>query len=111
MQTAKLIVIDGGANIGKATQADMLVHRLMNEGYQVGKMDFPRYNQNAIGHYIKERLDTEKKFSDVDPKMVALVYAADRFESKKQIEEWIAEGRVIIFDRYVRCAHCRWRRP
>ena len=57
MNTAKIIVIDGGANIGKATQADMLMNRLMNEGFSVGKMDFPRYSQNTIGHLLKEGID------------------------------------------------------
>jgi len=102
MNKATLIVIDGGANVGKATQADMLMHRLTNEGYLVGKIDFPRYNQNAIGHLIRQSLDDNSNpFATIDPKIVAMVYAVDRFESKKQIEEWIAEGRVIIFDRYV----------
>ena len=102
MNTAKLIVIDGGANVGKATQADMLMNRLTNEGYLVGKIDFPRYNQNTIGHFIRECLDdSTNPFGTIDPKIVAMVYAVDRFESKKQIDEWVAEGRVIIFDRYV----------
>ena len=102
MNTAKLIVIDGGANVGKATQADMLMNRLSNEGYLVGKMDFPRYSQNTIGHFIRECVDGETDvFANLDPKLVAMAYAVDRFESKKQIEEWMAEGRVIVFDRYV----------
>ncbi len=102
MSTAKLIVIDGGANVGKATQADMLMNRLISEGYSVGKIDFPRYNQNTIGHLIKECLDGEENtFEKLDPRLVAMVYAVDRYESKKQIEEWIEEGRIIIFDRYV----------
>ena len=102
MHSGKLIVIDGGANVGKATQADMLMNRLINEGFLVGKIDFPRYSQNAIGHFIRECLDgAEDKFAAIDPKIAAIVYAADRFESKKQIEEWMAEGRIIIFDRYV----------
>lgn len=95
-------MIDGGANVGKATQADMLMNCLINEGFLVGKIDFPRYSQNAIGHFIRECLDgAEDKFAAIDPKIAAIVYAADRFESKKQIEEWMAEGRIIIFDRYV----------
>ncbi len=102
MNTAKLIVIDGGANVGKATQADMLMNRLSSEGYSVGKIDFPRYCQNSIGHFIRECLDGEDdKFATMDPRIVAMVYAIDRFESKKQIEEWMEEGRIIIFDRYV----------
>jgi dTMP kinase len=102
MNTAKLIVIDGGANVGKATQADMLMNRLSSEGYRVGKIDFPRYSQNTIGHFIRECLDgAEDTFATMDPRIVAMVYAIDRFESKKQIEEWMEEGRIIIFDRYV----------
>jgi dTMP kinase len=102
MNTAKLIVIDGGANVGKATQADMLMNRLLSEGYSVGKIDFPRYSQNSIGHFIRECLDGEEdRFAALDPKIVAMIYAADRFESKSQIEEWMQEGRIIIFDRYV----------
>jgi dTMP kinase len=102
METAKIIVVDGGANIGKATQADMLMHRLMNEGYKVGKMDFPRYSQNTIGHLINEFIDSDSpSLATLPPKIFAVLFAADRYESKKQIEEWIAEGRVIIFDRYV----------
>ncbi len=102
MAKAKLIAVDGGANIGKATQADMLMHRLMNEGYQVGKMDFPRYSQNTIGHLINEFIDSDSpSLATLPPKIFAILFAADRYESKKQIDEWIAEGRVIIFDRYV----------
>jgi dTMP kinase len=102
MAKAKIIVVDGGANIGKATQADMLMHRLMNDGYQVGKMDFPRYSQNTIGHFINEFIDSNSpSLATLPPKCFAIMFAADRFESKKQIEEWMEEGRVIIFDRYV----------
>ena len=102
MDTAKIIVIDGGVNVGKATQADMLMNRLVNEGYLVGKMDFPRYNQNTVGRFIQECLvDNRNLFKDLDPKIVATMYAADRFEAKAQIMEWQQEGRVIIFDRYV----------
>ncbi len=102
MHTTKIIVIDGGENVGKATQADMLVNRLMNDGWLVGKMDFPRYSQNTIGNFIQECLDdTNNVLKDLHPKIVATLYAADRFEAKKQIDEWVAEGRVIVFDRYV----------
>lgn len=98
----RVIVIDGGANVGKATQADMLTNRLKNEGCNVGKMDFPRYHQNTFGRLIQESLaDVHTPMSELPPKVAAALYAADRFESKKEIETWLAEGRTIIFDRYV----------
>jgi len=102
MQKVQLIVIDGGSNVGKATQADLLMRRLVSEGVSVGKMDFPRYNQNTFGHLLRESLDGEHgDFLSLDPKITAALYAADRYESKKELLEWIEEGRVVIFDRYV----------
>lgn len=102
MQKAQLIVIDGGDNVGKATQADLLMRRLVSDGISVGKMDFPRYNQNTFGHLLKEGLNGEHgDFMALDPKIAATLYAADRFESKKELMEWVEEERIIIFDRYV----------
>ena len=102
MSQAKIIVIDGGDNVGKATQADLLLRRLMDDGVSVGKLDFPRYDQNTYGHLIKECLKGERgDFMNLDPKITATLYAVDRFESKNQMLEWINEGRVIILDRYV----------
>lgn len=100
--TGKIIVIDGGANIGKATQADMLTHRLMQDGVMVGKLDFPRYHQNTMGRLISDCLkDTETGFASMQPKVAATLFAADRYESKQQLETWLAEGRTILLDRYV----------
>lgn len=102
MYKNQLIVIDGGVNVGKATQTDILMNRLQNEGKLVGKMDFPQYHQNTIGHLINDCLEgKEKQLEHLDPRAVATLFAADRFESKAQILEWLEEGRIIIFDRYV----------
>jgi dTMP kinase len=102
MSQAKIIVLDGGDNVGKATQADLLLRRLMDEGHNVGKLDFPRYNQNTYGHLIRECLNgTRGDFMNLDPKIAATLYAADRYESKVQMMEWVNEGRTIILDRYV----------
>lgn len=102
MQKAQIIVIDGGDNVGKATQADLLMRRLASEGVSVGKMDFPRYHQNTFGHLLQEALAGERgDFMNLDPKIAATLYAADRYESKKELLQWLEEGRVIILDRYV----------
>ncbi len=101
-QTAKIIVIDGGDSVGKATQADLLMRRLVTEGVSVGKMDFPRYTQNTYGHLLRECLDGKRgDFLSLDPKIAATLYAADLYESKKELLQWLEEGRVVIFDRYV----------
>lgn len=103
MKKGQIIVIDGGVNVGKATQADMLLHRLETEGHLVAKMDFPRYHQNTFGHLINDchATDSDCDLDTLNPRVAAALYAADRFESKQQITDWLAEGRIIIFDRYV----------
>ncbi len=101
-QKAQIIVIDGGDNVGKATQADLLMRRLASEGISVGKFDFPRYTQNTFGHLLQDCLAGEHgDFMALDPKITATLYAADRYESKKELMQWIEEGRLIICDRYV----------
>ena len=98
----KLIAIDGGDNVGKATQADLLMRRLVEEGISVGKMDFPRYAQNTYGHLIDDCLKGDcGDFMGLDPKIAATLFAVDRYESKKELMEWLEEGRVVILDRYV----------
>ena len=100
--SGKIIVIDGGVNIGKATQADMLMHRLMNDGVSVGKMDFPRYHQNTMGRLLAECVKGERgDIATMDPHVAASLFAADRHESLPEIDRWLAEDRVVIFDRYV----------
>lgn len=102
MSQAKIIVLDGGDNVGKATQADLLLRRLMDDGHTVGKLDFPRYNQNTYGRLIQECLKGQRgDFLQLDPKIAATLYAADRYESRAQMMEWVNEGRTIVLDRYV----------
>lgn len=98
----KLIVIDGGDGAGKATQAKLLRERLATVGHEVETIDFPRYQNNHFGGLIRECLDGQRgDFMSIDPKIAAVLYAADRFETKKVIEDWLAEGKTVVLDRYV----------
>jgi len=102
MAKAKLIVLDGGDNAGKATQTALLLERLKNEGKKVGTLDFPQYTINAFGKLIKECLHgLHGDFLNLDPKIASALYAADRFESKNQLCNLLEEMDVVILDRYV----------
>lgn len=102
MEHGKLIVIDGSDGSGKATQTAILVERLRADGIRTETMDFPRYEQNIIGKLIGECIAGERgDFLHSDPYVASVLYAADRFEAKKQIETWLAEGAVVVLDRYV----------
>ena len=100
--TAPLIVIDGGDNVGKATQADLLSRRLEEAGHRVATIDFPQYHQNTFGRLIDECLQGKHgDFMALDPRIAATLYAADRYESKAQLESWRVEGKIVVLDRYV----------
>lgn len=101
MKKGKLIVIDGTDGSGKATQTRELLKKLNAEGVKIKTIDFPRYENNFFGKFIGECLTGEHgDFTALSPKVASVLYAADRFESSKQIKEWIKEGFVVIIDRY-----------
>lgn len=96
------LVIEGSDGAGKATQTDLLVKRLRSEGRRVETIDFPRYTQNHFGKLLRACLDGKHgDFVTLDPRITSLVYAADRFESSKQIRQWLEEGADVVADRYV----------
>jgi dTMP kinase len=100
--TPNLIVIDGGDNVGKATQAKLLVERLKKEGQSVATIDFPQYQQNTFGQLLDEYLHGQHgNFLELDPRLASILYAADRFESKDQLTRWREDEYVVVMDRYV----------
>lgn len=98
----KFRVIEGSDGAGKKTQTELLVARLRSEGRRVETIDFPRYQDNHFGQLLRECLDGKRgDFFALDPKITSLIYAADRFESSKQIANWLEEGADVVADRYV----------
>ena len=102
MKKGKFIVIDGIDGSGKATQTEMLVKRLQKNGLKVKKIDFPGYERNFYGKLIGECLTGKYgDFIAVHPRIASVLYAADRWESSKQINDWLDRGYTVIADRYV----------
>jgi dTMP kinase len=102
MKKGKFIVIDGIDGSGKATQVGLLKKRLQKEKIKVKTIDFPRYYNNFFGALIGEYLSGKYgDFIAMDPRVASVLYAADRWESSKEIKKWIDEGYVVIADRYV----------
>lgn len=98
----QLIVIDGIDGSGKATQVKLLRARLVKAGVPVKTIDFPRYEDNFFGKLIGEYLSgIYGDFIQTDPRVASVLYAADRFESSKKIQEWLDAGYIVVADRYV----------
>ncbi len=102
MKKGKLIVIDGTDGSGKATQVGLLFKRLKKEGRKVKVVDFPEYYKNFFGEFIGHCLSEQYyNFLNVHPKIASVLYAADRWESSKKIEDWLKGGYIVIANRYV----------
>lgn len=101
-QKGKLIVIDGTDGSGKATQVALLTKRLKKEGFTVKTVDFPEYYKNFFGKFIGHCLSEQYyNWLHVHPKIASVMYAADRWESKGEIEGWLKKGYIVIANRYV----------
>ncbi len=97
----KFIVIDGTDGSGKATQTALLVKRLKKEGYPVKIFDFPQYGQKSAG-LVEEYLNG--KYGDaksVGPYRASIFYACDRYDASFKIRKYLAEGKIVISNRYV----------
>lgn len=101
IKKGKLIVIDGTDGSGKATQVDLLEKALKKEGLKVKIVDFPEYYKNFFGAFVGHCLSEQYyNFINVHPKIASVLYAADRWQSKEDINKWLNEGYVVIANRY-----------
>lgn len=97
-----LITIEGIDGSGKATQTKLLVEHLKKEKYNVQTLDFPGYERNFFGRTVRRYLQGEfGPAADVNPYLASVLYAADRWESSKQIRQWLDTGNAVVLDRYV----------
>lgn len=95
------IVIDGTDGSGKATQSRLLVERLKNEGFEVATFSFPQYGEKSAGpteEYLAGKYGTA---AEVGSYRGSIFYAIDRYDASFKIRAALAEGRVVISDRYV----------
>lgn len=97
----KFIVIDGIDGSGKATQVKLLTERLKKSKRKVATLDFPRYYDNFFGKLIGRFLNNEfGNAPKINPYLVSVLYAADRWEAKEKIEKWLKSGKIVLLDRY-----------
>ena len=92
-----LSAFEGLDQSGKQTQAELLRDRLVERNRQVRLLSFPAYD-TPIGEEIGHGLHGER---DYPPDVMQLLYIANRYEKKPQIERDLARGTILICDRYL----------
>ena len=96
------IVLEGVDGSGKSTQIAKLREMFAQKGIESEYLHFPRFDAPYFGDMIARFLRGELgSIEQVDPYVVALLYAGDRKDAATMIRQWLAEGKVVICDRYV----------
>jgi dTMP kinase len=92
-----LIVFEGLDQSGKQTQAELLRDRLRAEGRKARLVSFPDYG-TSIGEEIARALQGEREYG---PEVMQLLYVANRYERKPDLQRWLDGGLTLVCDRYL----------
>lgn len=96
------IVLEGLDGAGKSTQIRMLRQLFADRGVESEYVHFPRFDSPVYGQLIARFLRGEfGGVQEVDPYLVALIFAGDRADAAPQMRQWLAEGKAVVLDRYV----------
>jgi dTMP kinase len=97
-----LVVIEGIDGCGKSTQAKLLADWLQARGKRVLLTAEP--TKGRIGLFLREILSGK---TAVDPKTLALLFTADRYEHlAKEIEPALKRNTVVVSERYYHSTIC-----
>jgi dTMP kinase len=91
-----LIAFEGLDQSGKQTQAELLRDRLKQDGYKSRLVSFPDY-ATSIGEEIARALQGEREYG---PDVMQLLYVANRYERKADLQRWLDGGLILVCDRY-----------
>lgn len=95
------IVIEGSDGVGKKTQVNLLIKLFRRLGRRVSFYDFPQYERSFFGGMVGQYLDGRfGDVGDVNPKLISLLYAGDRFEASDHIRHDLDKGLIVISNRY-----------
>lgn len=96
------IVLEGLDGAGKSTQIKKLRYMFAEQGIPSEYIHFPRFDAPYFGDMIARFLRGEfGSVEQVDPYIVAMLYAEDRRDAATLIRGWMDQGKVVIADRYV----------
>ena len=91
-----IVVFEGLDQSGKQTQAEMLRDRLKQQGHKSRLVSFPDYG-TSIGEEIARALQGEREY---EPDVMQLLYVANRYERKADLQRWLDGGLILVCDRY-----------
>jgi len=91
-----IIAFEGLDQSGKQTQAELLRDRLREDGHKSRLVSFPDY-ATSIGEELARALAGER---DYGADVMQLLYVANRYERKPDLQRWLDGGLILVSDRY-----------
>jgi dTMP kinase len=91
-----IIAFEGLDQSGKQTQAEMLRDRLKQQGHKSRLVSFPDYG-TSIGEELARALQGEREYT---PDVMQLLYVANRYERKADLQRWLDGALILVCDRY-----------
>ena len=95
----KLIVLYGINNLGKSTQAKLLVEKLKSEGLKAEYLKYPIYDLSPSGEILNDYL-REGNFYDLSSREAQVIYALNRTQYQDILIEKLKTGINIIAEDY-----------
>lgn len=92
-----LVAFEGLDQSGKETQTRLLSDWFGLRGRKTRVVSFPEYG-TPIGEEIARALRGERDYA---PDVMQLLFIANRYEHRAEMERWLEEGCVLLCDRYV----------
>ncbi len=93
------IVLEGGEGCGKSTQAKLLYHRLLEEGYST--LLFHEPGGTPLGEQVRGLLKAQRGKETIRPLAELLLFSAARAELVATLlRPALKEGWVVVCDRY-----------
>ncbi|MGB9745808.1 MAG: dTMP kinase [Bacteroidales bacterium] len=98
----KFLVMEGLDGSGKSTQVQLLREYFEANNIRYQFLHFPRTESPYFGELIAMFLRGDLgSLHEVHPKLVAMLYAGDRYNASGQINEWLGKGYFVLADRYM----------
>ena len=94
-----LVTIYGVNNIGKSTQAKMLVENLKKEGRKIAFLKYPIYDAEPTGPMIDYYL-RDPQAPKISAEELQMWYALNRFQMEPELQKKLDSGITVVAEDY-----------
>ncbi len=100
LKMGKILLVEGIDSVGKGTQCRLLAEALTSMGWTVEQFSAPNY-KSVSGIKVKNYLNGVYGVAgDIHPVLASSLYALDRVEQSAKVKKAVAEGKIVIMDRW-----------